>query len=372
LKIRSLHGIHFVSVQKFCTKERMESKTYFDFTGEFRDGYISERLQEYTSWLSSNNSYSKIEEQIIRYTGQTTISDQKIQQIVIQKAIEISENEAIENVKVLKNVERIQVVEKVDLYDSHTKEILLFEDGIEVKGQKDERSSKTKKTVSDAGKGKSHETNVSILECKEGVFRYITEGMSYEENEMQGLVNNIKKEIVKEYSQETMPLKVICITDGAKRIRKDLTATLTTAIIILDWYHLRKKIRDLLSMISINKEEKYKHSNYLRTNCWKGEVVKAIEYLKTEVKTKNESKLKELIGYLEKHQVEIINYEKRKKLGLCIGSGRMESGVNQSVGLRQKNNIMAWSKKGSRALAILKVKELNNEWDSIWSFNKAA
>jgi len=46
---------------------------------------------------------------------------------------------------------------------------------------------------------------------------------------------------------------------------------------------------------------------------------------------------------------------------MCVGSGRMESGVNQTVGRRQKNKGMTWSKIGSRALAILKVKQLNNE-----------
>jgi len=372
LRIRSLHGIISVSNQKFINKSTDESKTYFDYTDEFRQNYISERLQEYICWLSSTNSYANVEEQLQRYTGESTISDQKIQQIVLQKAVEISKIEALENEKQLKDVVKIEVVKEIDLYDNQIKEILLFEDGIEVKGQKLERTTKNKKSVSEVGKGKWHETNVSILECTAGVFRYITEGMDCEENENQGLVNSVKKEIRKAYSQEKEPLKLICITDGARKIRKDLAAILTVVFIILDWYHLRKKIRELLSMIAINKEEKNKHSNYIRSHCWKGEVAKAINYLKTEVKTKNEVKLKELIGYLEKHQGEIINYEKRKKAGLCVGSGRMESGVNQTVGIRQKNKGMAWSKKGSRALAILKVKQLNNEWDSVWAFNKAA
>jgi len=33
---------------------------------------------------------------------------------------------------------------------------------------------------------------------------------------------------------------------------------------------------------------------------------------------------------------------------------------------------MSWSKKGSKALAILKVQQLNNKWDELWSFRMAA
>ena len=139
---------------------------------------------------------------------------------------------------------------------------------------------------------------------------------------------------------------------------------------ILDWYHLKEKLKDLMSMIALNKEEKKKHLNYLRKKCWEGEVPKAIDYLKTRVTARNQAKHKELIGYLTKHKVEIINYKKRKEAGKTIGSGRMESGVDQVVGRRQKDNGTSWSKKGTTALAILKVKLLNNDWAEIWEFNK--
>jgi len=37
----------------------------------------------------------------------------------------------------------------------------------------------------------------------------------------------------------------------------------------------------------------------------------------------------------------------------------MEKAVDQVIGIRQKNRGMSWTKKGSRALALLKVAELN-------------
>lgn len=62
----------------------------------------------------------------------------------------------------------------------------------------------------------------------------------------------------------------------------------------------------------------------------------------------------------------IIDYERRVKAGKTIGSGRMEKAVDRAaVGVRQKKKGMSWSEAGSRALSLLKVVELNGEWDEL-------
>lgn len=85
----------------------------------------------------------------------------------------------------------------------------------------------------------------------------------------------------------------------------------------------------------------------------------AVEYLKHQVSIRNQDKWRELIGYWEKHQPEIINYNCRSHAGKTIGSGRMEKGVDLTVGQRQKNQGMSWRPLGSKALCLLKVAELN-------------
>jgi hypothetical protein len=70
--------------------------------------------------------------------------------------------------------------------------------------------------------------------------------------------------------------------------------------------------------------------------------------------------------YLEKHRAEIIDYGRRQRAGKPIGSGRMEKGVDQVIGARQKHKGMSWSPTGSKALGILKVVELNQQWDQLW------
>ena len=64
------------------------------------------------------------------------------------------------------------------------------------------------------------------------------------------------------------------------------------------------------------------------------------------MEARNAQKQEELITYLEKHAHEIIEYERRQQVEKTIGSGR--------------------SALGSKSLAILKVVELNKQWESFW------
>ena len=147
-------------------------------------------------------------------------------------------------------------------------------------------------------------------------------------------------------------------------------------------------------------------------NEWHGQTEKVLDYLKNSVEAKNEAKLQELITYIEKHQEEIIDYDKRKKVGKkvglkpspvdetaeadktdevdeadviqnqvskayhatkkAVGSGRVEKACDNVIGKRQKHFAKSWSRLGSRSLAILKVVELNNKWFEIWGPSMAA
>jgi len=48
---------------------------------------------------------------------------------------------------------------------------------------------------------------------------------------------------MQEYGMEKDPLPIVAITDGAKVIRQHLSSVFgVTLVIILDWYHLSKKV----------------------------------------------------------------------------------------------------------------------------------
>ena len=181
------------------------------------------------------------------------------------------------------------------------------------------------------------------------------------------LATVVRARILDLYQKESKALNIVAITDGAKVIRHRLLAIFgVLPIVILDWYHLCKKVRNLMSMIALNKEEKSNHVKFLLSQLWHGQTDIALNYLKHQVVARNNKVLSELIGYLEKHHSEIINYELRRKVGKSIGSGRIEKGVDLVVGHRQKKKGLSWSINGSKALSLLKIAELNHCWTSLW------
>ena len=62
-----------------------------------------------------------------------------------------------------------------------------------------------------------------------------------------------------------------------------------------------------MSMIVATITDKQAHLKVLFTYLWQGQVEAAINYLRQEITPHNRTKWQELLTYLEKHQLEIIN-----------------------------------------------------------------
>jgi hypothetical protein len=105
-------------------------------------------------------------------------------------------------------------------------------------------------------------------------------------------------------NREEEPLAVVAITeDGARTIRSQLERIFgqeEEVPLILDWYHLHKKVFEFMSMVARNKAEKESHVRDLLKWLWRGQTAEALGYLQTEValKAKNLEKLAELVTYL--------------------------------------------------------------------------
>jgi len=85
-----------------------------------------------------------------------------------------------------------------------------------------------------------------------------------------------------------------------------------------------------MSMIARNKSEKTEHLEFLLYHLWHGHVQEVLNYLRNNVEAKNGVKLQELIGYIEKHRIKLIDYERRKKAGKEVGLEKEEDIDNQS------------------------------------------
>ena len=369
--IKTLHGKFVFGLQKY--QFETQETNYLALTNQLQEGYVSPRLQELCGYYSNRMSYEEVALLVERISGERLLSDQKIGQIVSAKALKLSQDiyKSMTATLAENHQDALTVNAKVDIYNPEEKEILLFDDGIQVKGQKAERQQKLKQENQSQKllekQAPAITTDIVILQKANAGFEYIAAPINPKGETFLDLASVVKAKVIQEYVSQTSPLNLVAITDGAKTIRHRLLTIFGKAVtIILDWYHLGKKLRGLMSMIATNKVEKAKHLKFLFSQLWQGNTAIALEYLKHQVQARNLDKWQELIGYLEKHSSEIINYKRRSQAGKTIGSGRAEKGVDLTVGSRQKNKGMSWRPLGSRALCLLKVVELNGQWQQLW------
>jgi len=104
-----------------------------------------------------------------------------------------------------------------------------------------------------------------------------------------------------------------------------------------------------MGMVVRNKQEKAVHVAHLLHHLWHGRTDAALTYLRREVQAKTPEPLAAWVTYLEKHQAEISDDGRRQRAGKPMGSGRMEKGVDQVIGVRQ-NSILKFFQVDSRGM----------------------
>lgn len=372
VQVKTLHGQFEFELQKYLRDG--SSTSYLELTNQMPDGYVSDRLREMSCYYSNRMSYEEVAKLLERVSGVALLSDQSIWKMVNQKAAKVGE-QIKESVKATLNEKPKfpKVNAEVDLYDASIDEILMFEDGIQVREQKEKRVRRNqpgmdlKEEEIEPPVRARVNTDIFLLQQASGRFAYLSAAMDETGSEVVSLAQVVQARFIQEYGTQKTRLNLVAIGDGAANIRKRLIEIFGVAItVILDWYHLSKKVRELMSMIARDKTEKSLHLKTLFSQLWRGQVSAAVEYLQNQVQPKNAQKLADLIGYLQKHQSEIIDYERRQKVGKKIGSGQVEKAVDQVIGHRQKQKGSSWRAKGSKALAVLKILELNGQWQKSW------
>jgi hypothetical protein len=372
--LKTIHGKFEFEMQKYEVDESFQN--YFQRTGQMTEGYMSDRLRETCAYYSNRMSYAEVAKLIERISGVSLLSDQKIYQIVQAKAQQVSQEMATAMTEVVNSAatELINVKTDLELYNRDAEEILLFDDGIQVKAQSAQRQpseqsavKRTSAPAPNAVKSTVVLTDIMMLQTGRNRFEYFMAPIDEQGNLRLSLEQMIRAHIMQHYGTRQSPLPLVVIADGASGIRQRLFRVFGTEIvIILDWYHLCEKVRQLMSMIARSKPEKVEHIKAILAHLWHGRVQSALSYLKQQVNVRNQEKFQDLVGYLAKHQSEIIDYERRRQAGKTIGSGRMEKAVDQVIGHRQKHKGRSWRPQGSRALALLKILELNGKWQQAW------
>jgi len=161
---------------------------------------------------------------------------------------------------------------------------------------------------------------------------------------------------------------LVFFADGAKNLNNAIAAMFSFANIkiILDWYHLRKKMEETLSTICNNRFYRNEMLQKAMPLLWRGNVVEAIATLKSidMDMVKDKKTLNYLMGYLERVRANIPNYMLRAELGLRNSSNCGEKANDLIVSNRQKHNGMSWSDNGSTTLASVSAILHNGELDS--------
>jgi hypothetical protein len=161
---------------------------------------------------------------------------------------------------------------------------------------------------------------------------------------------------------------LVFLADGATNIKNHIEKYFSFCqyTLILDWYHLKKKCKELISS-SLNgtKEQKKDYTKSLLRMLWVGNVKEAILYLSglDVSQIKSSHWLRELIGYLERKQAQIVCYAVRHGLGLRVSSNRVEKANDLLVAQRQKHSGRSWSYEGSYSLASITMVMQNNDMD---------
>ena len=161
---------------------------------------------------------------------------------------------------------------------------------------------------------------------------------------------------------------LVFFADGAKNLNTAIATMFRFANIkiILDWYHLKKKMEETSSSICNNRFYRNELLQRIMPLLWRGNVDGAAAVLKSidMVMVKDKSTLNYLMGYLERVRANIPNYMLRDALGLRNSSNRGEKANDLIVSNRQKHNGMSWSDTGSVSLASVSAVLYNNELDN--------
>jgi hypothetical protein len=359
--VQTRHG-QFPFQQQRLKQSDGKSLTFLQAIGQTE---VSNWLQEFSLYCFTQMPADTVIELQTRLVGTPLICPQTLLNWTKRKADEIDAR-LRQQVQASASLAPVAISEQVNVYDPSAEEVHVLTDGVLVKAQNPihKRACVPKRKRLRL----YHQTWVLLFQSRSGRYRYLTGSTDGSVSLSQVAQAYLRQE----WAGRSTPLPVVVISDGATQIRSDLLALFGVNVtIILDWYHLQKRVYEQLCKCAFNKTQREGWEDIVLAHLWHGRTDEALAFLKA-LTVRNEKAYAELLGYLQKHHSEIIDYERRKSIGKSVGSGRMEKAVDQVVSMRQKNKGMSWSKKGSHSLAQLTVAQLNDEWDELFSLPKAA
>lgn len=363
LQVQTRHGEFNFPNQKFHSPEQ-GSSAFLKATEDCQSAVTRGLTALAVETCMDAQSYTKSRQALSEVTGESLLCRQTLCNWVKKTADRIDKL-ITEQVAETAEIPMPPLAAKIDLYDPKTLELQIFEDGILVKAQKP-----THEKQGEPRKDKPYQfcqSYFGLVPLPDGRYQFVM-GSS---DDTVSLSDCLRSFVCRHWSASSEPLPLVAITDGARDLRKDLHSAFGEITVLLDWYHLRKKTCECASMLVSTKEARTELKKKLLKLLYHGQVPEALQVL-ADLPIRNAMMHNKLITYLTNHAHEIIDYERRSKAQKTIGSGRMEKGVDQVIGQRQKDRGMSWSKRGSYALGQLTAYRANGQWGQLWTTSEMA
>ncbi len=241
-------------------------------------------------------------------------------------------------------------------YEDPGRSVSISVDDVLVKRQKDGRDDDSDE-AEDKPKKRKHISN-TVSHIQRGDGSYVVAG--------RGIAATLRIVPAFPINNDLLKYQLVFLVDGHQPLRSAILngfRWFNGFVVILDWYHLKKKCKMQSSLAMKGRKIRDDLPNELLPLLRHGMVDKAVEHLKSSDSSavKDAGAVERLVGYLSRNKSTIPCYEIRKSLGLRNSSNLVEKMNDPVVSERQKHNGMSWSKNGSTALAVLTSLKLNNE-----------
>lgn len=158
--------------------------------------------------------------------------------------------------------------------------------------------------------------------------------------------------------------RVLAIGDGAGWIRRMIRDFLPDAIYLLDLFHLKRRIREVLC-----EETDADLLQPVFAACAAGDPREALRLLAGHMPPEEKSGAhRKLLHYIKTNSEGIANYARSD----LFGSGCVEKGVDLIVSRRFKGLGRTWFKPGALGMLKLRMLRFSGQWDDYWAERLAA
>jgi hypothetical protein len=158
--------------------------------------------------------------------------------------------------------------------------------------------------------------------------------------------------------------QVVVIGDGAKWIWNLSNDNFPGATQIIDLYHAKEHVFDVLRTVISNETELHTQKNRFYKTLENGDIDGLVEGFSEFPLTSEEQTEKVRIesNYFMQNKVRM-QYQDFRKQGLFVGSGVIEAACKNVIGKRLKQSGMMWSVSGANKIAALRCAVMSGEFE---------